>query len=56
MTTIEEYIASREEYVTQQKNVTNSQVALKAARYKFNLAKAALRAEETELLQELVQN
>lgn len=55
MSTINDYMVAREEYVTQQKNVTNSQVALKAARYKFNLAKAALRAEESELLEDVVQ-
>lgn len=56
MSTIQDYISAREEYVLQQKNVTNSQVALKAARYQFNLAKAALRAEEYELMEEVVQS
>ena len=55
-TTIKEYVEARQEWADARKNKTTADVNFEKARHRFNLARAELRAEESQLLEDIVQN
>lgn len=55
MTTAEQdYIESRQEWVSARKNKTIADAELEKARYRFTMARDELRAKERELLEDRV--
>lgn len=52
---LREYLEARQEWAQATREETTSAVRALAARHRFNAARAALRAEETDLLTAVVQ-